>query len=141
MYWKVEKTSHNYELVIVLHPKVSEEDTKTFFKKLKEAIEKKFSGTWFKLHTWGERTLANPVDKIDVGTYFHLLYKSHPKCPQELERLMKIHDGVLRYMHSKIDSRIPMEKHLDNYHTLLAKVQEDVEKKLSKKAEKGYASV
>lgn len=49
-------------------------------------------------HDWGSRKLAYPIKKQAEGHYYLLEYKAEPAIVSELERTLRITDGVLRYM-------------------------------------------
>ena len=104
----------NYESVIILNPEMSEDDQKKFFKNRKETVES-FEGQVNHVDTWGKRKLANPIKKYNTGNYFHSTFTAKPDAILELERKMNIDDGVLRYQHIVLDSRISIDKHLEAY--------------------------
>lgn len=133
MEWKVEKENNNYELVVILHPETSTEDTQAFFKRLNTTLETQFKGKIESLNTWGNRRLANSINRIANGVYFHVLYTAQAASVMELERIMGIDDKVLRFMHTVLDKRVALTKHLDQYHATLQEVQAGVEKKLAKR--------
>ncbi|MBE8221570.1 MAG: 30S ribosomal protein S6 [Bdellovibrionales bacterium] len=133
MEWKMEKENNNYELIVIMHPETSEEDTKAFFKRLNSTLESKFKGKIESLNTWGNRRLANPIKRIANGVYFHALYTAQSDSVVEIERIMGIDDKVLRFMHTALDPRVTLTKHLDQYHSTLQEVQASVEKKLAKR--------
>lgn len=133
MEWKMEKENNNYELIVILHPETSEDDTQAFFKRLNSTLESSFQGKIESLNTWGTRRLANPIKKIASGVYFHVLYTSQSTAVLEVERILRIDDKVLRFMHTALDNRVALTKHLDQYHSTLKEVQASVEKKLAKR--------
>ncbi len=49
-------------------------------------------------HDWGNRKLAYPIKKQAEGHYYLLEYEAEPAIVSELERTLRITDGVLRYM-------------------------------------------
>jgi small subunit ribosomal protein S6 len=114
-----EKPLRKYEAVIILHPDVSETEQKNFFKRNQETITK-YSGRVNHLDTWGKRRLANMINKLRLGTYFHTTFEAKGECVAELERVMKIDDRVLRYLHVRIDDRKPLTQFVEEYHALLA---------------------
>lgn len=103
-----------YEVVVIMHPDCSVEDQKELFKKNKSIIQG-FKGSVFSLETWGKRNLANPIKKSKKGYYFHSMFEAQPAAIQELERTMRINDKVLRFMHSAMDQRTPLSKHLEAF--------------------------
>ncbi|MBE8163049.1 MAG: 30S ribosomal protein S6 [Bdellovibrionaceae bacterium] len=133
MEWKMDKENNNYELVVIMHPETSEEDTKAFFKRVDSTLESQFKGKIESINTWGNRRLANPIKRIANGVYFHVLFSAQASSIIELERIMGIDDKVLRFMHTVLDKRVPLSKHLDQYHTTLQEVQASVEKRLAKR--------
>lgn len=120
------KLINNYEVVVLMHPDASLEDQKEVFKKNKETL-KSFSGEFHSLETWGKRNLAYPINKLKKAYYFHALFQADPKAIAELERTMRINDKVLRFMHTRLDSRKPLAKHLEGFKNQL-KISSDKER-------------
>src|SRR5690606_4170882 len=107
-----------YESVVILHPDVTESDAKTFFKRHQDTIQK-FAGRINHIDTWGKRRLANPIDKMKLGQYFHTTFEAKAGCVAELERLMRIDEKVLRYIHINLDERTALSAHLEKYRNTL----------------------
>ena len=103
-----------YEAVILVHPDATVEEQKELFKKNKTTIAN-FKGSTHMLETWGKRTLATPIGKLRKAVYFHTMFESGPQAIMELERTMRINDKVLRFMHTKLDERIPVSKHAEAF--------------------------
>ena len=103
-----------YEAVILVHPDVTVEEQKELFKKNKTTIAS-FKGSIHTLETWGKRTLATPIGKLRKAVYFHTMFEAGPQAIMELERTMRINDKVLRFMHTKMDERIPVSKHAEAF--------------------------
>jgi small subunit ribosomal protein S6 len=109
-----------YEGVILVHPDASEEDQKALFRKNKAIIEEQFGGSLKNLDTWGKRSLANPIEKLKKAVYFHMVFEANPQAIAELERTMRISDLVVRYMHTRLDERMTIDTHLENFKKALA---------------------
>ena len=103
-----------YEAVILVHPDATVEEQKELFKKNKTTIAT-FKGSVHSLETWGKRTLATPIGKLRKAVYFHTMFEAGPQAIMELERTMRINDKVLRFMHTKMDERIPVSKHAEAF--------------------------
>lgn len=103
-----------YEAVILVHPDTSIEEQKELFKKNKATITS-FKGSTHSLETWGKRTLATPIGKLRKAIYFHTMFEATPQVITELERTMSINEKVLRFMHTKLDERIPVAKHAEAF--------------------------
>lgn len=113
----------SYEVVVILDPDTTLEQQKEVFRKNKAIIEN-FKGSIHSLETWGRRFLANPIGKKKYGIYFHMMYQAQPKAVAEIERVMRISDYVMRFMHIALDERLPMSKHEEVFRTALKETQE-----------------
>ena len=72
-------------------------------------------GTLEENHDWGSRKLAYPIKKQEEGHYYLLEYKAEPAVVSELERTMRITDGVLRYMSIQQDhTGLPKPRQYDS---------------------------
>lgn len=83
-----------YETVIVYSLKNGEESAKELHEKFKAMIEA--NGTLDSLDEWGSRKLAYPINDEEDGYYVLYNYSSEAAFPAELDRVLKITDGVLR---------------------------------------------
>ncbi len=108
-----------YEVVILMHPDTTVEEQKELFKKNKTTIAT-YKGSIHTLDTWGKRNLATPIGKLKKAVYFHSIFEANPQAVAELERTMRINDKVLRFMHTKLDERIPVAKHSESFKKGLA---------------------
>jgi small subunit ribosomal protein S6 len=125
---KLVKPKRKYECVIIYHPDATEKDLAAFFKKQKEVI-KQFDGDLHHVDSWGKRRLANPIKKLRMGTYLHSTFESSPESVAELERLMRINDNVLRFTHTKLDERISLNQHVENFrNTIKASIEKENER-------------
>lgn len=103
-----------YEVIVLMHPDSTLQDQKDLFQKNKSIIQG-FQGSIHSLETWGKRTLANPIGKTKKAVYFHSTFESQPAAIAELERTMRINDKVLRFMHTKLDSRVSLSKFMEDF--------------------------
>ncbi len=83
-----------YETIIVYSLKTSEEEAKELHAKFNAMIEK--NGTIDSVDEWGKRKLAYPINDEEDGYYVLYNYSCEPDFPAELDRVLKITDGVLR---------------------------------------------
>jgi small subunit ribosomal protein S6 len=117
-----------YEAVILVHPDTTIEDQKELFKKNKATITS-YNGNIHSVETWGKRTLANQIGKLRKAIYFHTVFESNPQAIMELERTMRINDKVLRFMHTALDERTSVSKHVEAFKKGLAEsVQREKER-------------
>jgi small subunit ribosomal protein S6 len=108
-----------YEAVIIIHPDASEDEQKTIIKKNREVIQK-FAGEMYHCDTWGKRKLANPIDKLTRGNYFHVTFEAKGEAIAELERTMRINERILRFQHTRLDDRVSLAKFVEKFKENLA---------------------
>ncbi len=88
------KITAAYETVIVINTKIGEEAIKALVEKFKAMIEE--NGTLETINEWGKRKLAYAIEDETEGYYVLFDYTSKPEFPAELDRVLKITDGILR---------------------------------------------
>lgn len=90
------KTSEKYELMYIINPNLSEEETAAVVEKFKTLVEQ--NGTLDEMEEMGKRKLAYEINYISEGYYVLVKFTSGPDFPAELDRVLGITDGVLRSM-------------------------------------------
>ena len=102
------KTSEKYELMYIINPNLSEEETAAVVEKFKlseeetAAVVEKFkglveqNGTLDEMEEMGKRKLAYEINYISEGYYVLVKFTSAPDFPAELDRVLGITDGVMR---------------------------------------------
>ena len=88
------KTSANYELLYIIDPDKTEEETAALVEKFKALIEA--NGTVSDVEEWGKRKLAYLVNDKPEGYYVLVKFTSAPQFPAELDRVLRITEGVMR---------------------------------------------
>ena len=89
------KTSEKYEVLYVLNPNLTEEETAGIVEKLKTLIEQN-NGTIDEQNERGKRKLAYEINYLTEGYYVLVKFTSGPELPAELDRILGITDGVIR---------------------------------------------
>ena len=92
----MEKKICSYETLFVVSGNLAEEASKATVEKFVNLINE--NGTDVDVNEWGKRRLAYPINYVTEGYYVLVSYKSEPSFPLELERVLGITEGVLRYM-------------------------------------------
>ena len=88
------KLSGNYEVVYILDPNLNEEATAAMVSKFQTLVEQ--NGTLAEVIEWGKRRLAFPTYDMTEGYYVLMTISSKPEFPRELDRILRITDGVMR---------------------------------------------
>ncbi len=86
-----------YEILLMLDPELPEERQNEIVTRARELVESR-GGTIEKHEPWGRRKLAYEIDHKTDGTYHLLLFQSDADTLDELSRILKITDGVMRHM-------------------------------------------
>jgi small subunit ribosomal protein S6 len=87
----------DYEILLMLDPELPEERQTEIISRIREAIEKD-GGRWDNEEQWGRRRLAYEIDHKPEGVYHLLTFASEPATLDEVSRVLKITDGVMRHM-------------------------------------------
>jgi small subunit ribosomal protein S6 len=86
-----------YEILLLLDPELPEERQGDVVARVRDLVEK--GGGQFERHDeWGRRKLAYEIDKKGEGAYHLLLVSCPPDTLDEVSRVLKIDDGVMRHM-------------------------------------------
>ena len=88
------KTTEKYELMYIINPNLSEEETAAVVEKFEALVEQ--NGTLEEMEEMGKRKLAYEINYISEGYYVLVKFTSGPDFPAELDRVLGITDGILR---------------------------------------------
>ena len=86
-----------YEILLMLDPDLPEGRQEEIIKRARELVEKA-NGKWVRHDVWGRRRLAYEIDHKAEGTYHLLTFTAEPGTLDEISRVLKITDGVLRHL-------------------------------------------
>lgn len=89
-------TVTHYETLFVVHPEKGPR-VKEFIERFKKVIEGQ-EGVVSQVEEWGLRDLAYRIEKQGKGYYTLLQYRSAGRAVEELERNLRLTDGILRYL-------------------------------------------
>ena len=88
------KVNANYEVVYIMDPALGEEAIAAMIEKFKTLVETQ--GTVAAIDDWGKRRLAYPINDLNEGYYVLMSFDSDAAFPNELARVLRITDGVMR---------------------------------------------
>ena len=88
------KTTEKYELMYIINPNLSEEETAAVVEKFKALVEQ--NGTLEEMEEMGKRKLAYEINYISESYYVLMKFTSGAEFPAELDRVLGITDGILR---------------------------------------------
>ena len=97
-----------YEILLLLDPDVPEEKQGEVVARVRTLIEQG-GGTVERHDAWGRRRLAYPIQKKEEGVYHLVSFTSEAETLDELSRVLKIDDDVLRHMATRRPQGGPAE--------------------------------
>ena len=95
------KITAKYEVLYIIDATIGEEATAALVEKFKAMVEAE--GTLTNIDEWGKRRLAYPINDMAEGYYVLMNMETKPEFPAELERVMKISEGVMRCLTTVVE--------------------------------------
>ena len=95
-----------YEILLMLDPELPDERQTEIVTRTRELIERG-GGTWDAHDVWGRRKLAYEIQHKTDGAYHLLIFSSEPETLEEVSRVLKITDGVMRHLALRRSERRP----------------------------------
>jgi small subunit ribosomal protein S6 len=87
----------DYEILLMLDPELPDERQNEIVSRARELIES--GGGRIEAHdVWGRRKLAYEIDHKPEGAYHLLTFAAEPTALDEVSRVLKITDGVMRHL-------------------------------------------
>jgi small subunit ribosomal protein S6 len=90
-----------YETIVILKPSLGEAENQTIIDRTTGTIAE-FGGSIVKIDKWGLRKTAYPINKETQGYYVYLQYAGMPAGVDEMERVFRIDDSVLKFLTVKL---------------------------------------
>lgn len=95
-----------FETLLLLSPEISSDAREGILNNLTGIIERE-GGKVEEIDQWGMRDLAYPVRKQMRGFYVRLVYAAPPELVAELERNIRITDGIFKFITVKLADKAP----------------------------------
>ncbi len=92
-----------YEVIFIVRP-MEEEQTNAVIEKFSKIITDN-NGTIDKEDRWGKKRLAYEIKGCMDGYYCLLNISAEPACTDEIDRVMKITDEILKHMIIRLDEK------------------------------------
>ncbi len=86
-----------YELLLMLDPELADDRQNEILARMRELIERG-GGTWSTHDAWGRRRLAYEIQHKHEGVYHLVTFSAEAETLEELSRVLRITDGVMRHM-------------------------------------------
>ncbi len=87
----------DYEVLIMLDPELAEDRQQEVVDRVRTQVVEG-GGIWEAITPWGRRRLAYEILHKSEGIYYLVTFSASPEVLNEVSRLLKIDDSVLRHM-------------------------------------------
>lgn len=88
--------AREYETIYILRPDIDADSAERLGSRLADVVTRE-QGRLTKVETWGRRRLAYDITKHRRGVYVYLKYLGGGRVVSEVERSLRLTDGVLKY--------------------------------------------
>lgn len=88
---------NKYESIYIINPNVDAEGIKGLVEKFNALIESE-GGKVTETNEWGMKKLAYPINRLTQGYYVLVNFEAKPEFIDELERVYKITDSVIKFI-------------------------------------------
>jgi small subunit ribosomal protein S6 len=126
-----------YETIVILKPSLGEAENQAIIDRATGTIEE-FEGSIVKIDKWGLRKTAYPIMKETQGYYVYIQYAGQPAAVDEMERVFRIDDKVMKYLTVKLQDvfkALPEDEAAKETESESAAAPEKVEEKAEEKVE------
>ena len=93
-----------YETIFIIHPDLSEEESREVVEKVKGIIEN-LKGEVLKIEEWGKRKLAYEIKKMSKGNFVIFHFSGSLELLKEVERNLRLMDAVLKYQTVRLEAK------------------------------------
>jgi small subunit ribosomal protein S6 len=100
--------AREYETIYILRPDIDADGAEKIGTRLAEVVGRE-SGRLTKVESWGRRRLAYDIGKQRRGVYMYLKYLGGGKTVAEIERNLRLSDGVIKYQTVLVRSDVEAE--------------------------------
>jgi len=99
-----------YELTYIINPVLEDEKFKEIVDYINDQVTSN-GGEIDEVAEWGLRSFAYEIDGKSNGYYVNMYFEAPADLIEKVERSMRIHDDILRYLTLKYDAK--MKRHLE----------------------------
>jgi small subunit ribosomal protein S6 len=99
------KSMTDYEVTYILRPSLEEAEVEERSNAISEIV-KNNGGEVVSVEKLGKKRLAYEIDDVREGNYVVMRFNSNAAASKELERLLKLHEDVLRALVIRLEKRM-----------------------------------
>lgn len=127
-------SERTYEILFIADPNLSEPDVDTLTAQVQTYVEKE-GGKVDKVEKWGKKRLAYEVKRQREGYYVLLSVQGGAVMVKEVERRIKVTDGIIRHITVRVDEEL---RKADRRKAQRAKEDEQKKSRATTRTETGY---
>jgi len=94
-----------YEILFIVDPNLGEPEVDALAAQVQGFVEKE-GGRVQKVEKWGKKRLAYTVGKHRDGSYVLIVTEGGGDIIKEIERRMRVTDGIIRYLSVRVDEEL-----------------------------------
>ena len=94
-----------YEILFIADPNLGEPEVDSLTTLVQGFVEKE-GGKVQKVEKWGKKRLAYVIGKHREGSYVLLVVDGNPTLVKEVERRIRVTDGVIKFMTVRVDEEL-----------------------------------
>jgi small subunit ribosomal protein S6 len=94
-----------YEILFIADPNLGEPEVDALTTQVQGYVEKE-GGRIQKVEKWGKKRLAYMIGKHREGSYVLLVTEGKPALVKEVERRIRVTDGVVKFMTVRVDEEL-----------------------------------
>jgi small subunit ribosomal protein S6 len=98
-------SDRTYEIVFIADPNLGEPEVDALAAQVQGFVEKD-GGRLQKMEKWGKKRLAYDVRRHREGYYVLLVVEGSGTMVKEVERRIKVTDGIIRYLTVRVDEEL-----------------------------------
>jgi small subunit ribosomal protein S6 len=98
-----------YETIYIMRPDIDAESAEKVGSRVSEVVDRE-KGKLTKVELWGRRRLAYDIAKHRRGIYVYVKYLGDGKTVSEVERNLRLSDGVLKYQTVLLRNNVEVDK-------------------------------
>lgn len=101
-----------YETISIIRPAAGEDAVSQISERTARIIEEA-GGNIMAVDKWGIKTLAYPIKKEETGYFVYTVFSGNGAGVDEMERIFRIDDNVLKYMTVRLDDSFVLPEKKD----------------------------
>ncbi len=126
---------HEYETIVIVRPDIEESGVSSLAEKF-EGVVTEQGGHILDRENWGSRKLAYPIAKHLRGHFVRMNYLASAASIAELERRMRIEDGIIRFMTVRLADAVDVPTRIEEAAVQRAQREEEERRRAEEQAER-----